>query len=446
MIKYILSSLLVILFSLNSFANDFIQGEGRFYSHNDDSISLIKSQTIHQGFVDVFSKEFDSMGLNKDLFWQKFEEKFKVRFESIENSLKAKYKIDTELETAKLKADYQKELRIKRLEAKEKFGSLHKVIQSYSLKRMSRSQQDPNARYVRLDAKVNRNLLSKIYYNFVRGKKSTDYGSLFLNISYKLKNASFTDLGVEKEKDFTEVVNNHWLKWFSDNKPGNIANIEILKEDKLSRLQDYLKLPYEKMISDIPEVFVNSLYFDIEITIEKVGENEKFNDYLFSFSGGGYLLDLQGNNILAQMEFDKETKQYRNLKYEKLSTVIANYVYRMPLNDFEILKQKIKDIPPMNSIHRLSLFDYSNMSDIDNFLELIKGRGIKYSLNARLDSIGTNRAEIIIFMDGEMSDLRTLLKDIQSAKSDLSFDFIDTDNVLGIKFNKKVESSTIKNT
>ncbi len=444
MIKYLVQFIMLLCFSFQTLAADVVQGEGRFYAHPDDSLSFIKSQVIHQGFLDVLSKEFDAMGLNKELFWQKYDEKFNASFEPVISALKAKYNIESEEVTKKDKENFEKSLRLKKLVAKKKFGSLNRVIQSYGIKRYTRSQQNPNARYVKLDARVNRVVLSKIYYNYIRGKRSSDYGSLFLNIKYKLKNCNYSDLGVEKEKDFTEVVNNHWLKWFSENKPGNIANIEILKEDKLARLNDYFKLPYERMISEIPEVFVNSLYFNIEIVIEKIGQNEKYNDYEFRFSGGGFLLDLQSNNILAQMEFPFETKQYRKLKYEKLSTVLANYVYRMPFNEFSVLKRKIKDIPPMNSIHRVSLFDFSNMQDIDNFLELIKARGVKNSLNARLESIGTNRAEIVIFMDGEMTELKTLLSSLESAKKDLSFDFIDTDNVLGIKFNK-VEESTEEN-
>jgi hypothetical protein len=443
MIKYIAHIILLFTISTISVASDAVQGEGRFYADQDDSLTFIKSQVIHQGFMDVISKEITSMGLNKDLFWQKYNEQFSTSFEPVVELLKVKYKIGTQEVTKKDKDDYKKTLRLKKLKTKKKFGALNRVIQSYGIKRYSRSQQNPNARYVRLDAKINRVLLSKIYYNYVRGKKTSDYGSLFLNIKYNLKNCNYSDLGVEKEKDFTEVVNNHWLKWFSENKPGNIANIEILKEDKLNRLNDYFKLPYEKMISEIPELFVNSLYFDIEITIEKVGKNEKYNDYKFNFNGGGYLLDLQSNNILASMEFPLETKQYRHLKYEKLSTVLANHVYRMPFNEFSELKKKIKNIAPMNSIHRVSLYDFTNMNDIENFIELIKARGVKNSLNARLDSIGTNRAEIVIFMDGELSEFKTLVKSLESAKKDLSFELIDTDNVLGIKFNKVIEPAAI---
>lgn len=439
-----LISISLMLLSLSAFAQNYIQGEGRFTATNDDKLDFVKKQVTHQGFLDVISKELESMGLNKDLFWQKYNDKFNNTFDSIDNSLKDRFKISSGEATQKQKEIYAKQKRFKKLKLQLRFGNLQRVIQSYVIKRYSRSQQNPNSRYIRLEAKVNRNLLSKIYYNYIRGKRSSDYGSLFLNIKYNLVKTSYSDLGVEKGKDFTSVVNGEWLKWFSQNKPANIANIQILEEDKLNRLQNYFKLPYERMMQEIPEVFVNSLYLELIINIEKVGENEKFKEYEFNFSGGGYLLDLQSNKILSTIDLNKEVKKYRDLDYNKLSTVLANHVYRMPIGQFTNLKSTIKDIPPLNSIHRLSLYDFHNMGEVDELISLVQSKGIKHSLVARLESIGTNRAELVIFMDGELTDLKTLLSSLKSAKKGLTFDLIDTDNILGVKFNKVLEGSDNK--
>ncbi len=425
--------ILLLMLTLNSWAANFVQGEGRFYSTSDDSLSFIKAQVTHNGFLDVISKEFTNMGLNKEVFWKKYNDKFKASFEPVEKALSEKYNIEQKPTPAQ-RQKYNEVLRIKKLKAKRKFGSLARIIQSFVVKRYTRSQQDPNARYMKLEATVNRNLLRTIYYDYIRGKRSSAYGSLFLGIKYNLKNTDYSDLGVAKVDDFTETVNNSWLAWFNKNKPDNIANIEILSEDKQNRLNDYFKLPYEKMISDIPDVFINSLYMKVEITIEKVVANQNLKEYKYNFSGGGYVLDLQANNILMSMNFNNEQKKYNKIKYEDLSTILANHVHRIPIVGFQKLKNKIKTIPPINSIQRVSLFDFSNMNDVDLFLQTIKGRGIKYSLDARLESIGTNRAELVVFMDGELSDLKTLLKGMQSAKNGPKFDFIDTDNILGVKF------------
>ena len=432
MLKFLVMGL---VFVQVAFASNFIHGEGSFYAIEEDSLGFVKEQLKHRGFVDVITKELKAMGLNDQLFWQKFDGEFDQSFARVDSALRQKYQMDAKPSKDQWEA-YQKISRQKRLQMKKDFGRLNRVIQSYSIKKISRSAQNPKNRYIKLDAKVDRNLLGKIYYQFVRGKRSTDYGTLYIHVDYNLKNLTFAELGVMNDKDFTDVVNNHWLKWFSENKPKNIANVEILDSDKLKRLQDYFKLPYEKMMTDIPELFVNSLYLRIEINLEKIKRDEKFNQYVFGYDGGMFLQDLQNAQVLSSFEFEKQTKSYPLVQDNNISSLVANYVYRMPFGHFSRLNDVIKGIPPMTGIQRVALFDYSNINDVYKLMSLMETQGIKYSLKPRLESIGNGKAELVLFYDGQLPELKTMIKGLQSAKSSLSFDFIDTDTVIGIKFNK----------
>lgn len=423
------------------YASNFVEGEGQFYATDDDSLSFVKEQLKHNGFVDIITKELKGMGLNEQLFWQKYDSEFSGTFDRVDAALRQKYKMD-EKPTRDQREAYKKTSRQKKLQMQRSFGRLNRVIQSYSIKKMSRSAQNPKSRYIKMDAKVDRSLLGKIYYQFVRGKRSTDYGTLFIHIDYNLKNLAFAEIGVMNDKDFTDVVGNHWLKWFSENKPKNIANVEILDAGKYKQLQEYFKLPYEKMISDIPELFVNSLYLRIEINIEKVKKDEKFNKYVFAYDGGMFLQDLQNAQMLSSFQFDKEVKSYPLVEDRNISSLVANYVYRMPFGHFSRLNNVIKGIPPMTGIQRVALFEYGNIKDVYSLMDLLVNKGIKYSLKPRLESIGNGRAELVLFYDGQLPELKAMIQGLQSAKSGLSFDFIDTDSVLGIKFNKLEDQET----
>lgn len=418
------------------YAAAFVEGRGSFYATDDDSLGFVKEQLKHNGFVNIITKELESMGLNQDLFWQKYEEEFKTSFERVDEALKAKYQIG-QPDTKQTSIDtYERLKRSKQLTMRRNFARLNRVIQSYSIKKISRSPQNPNSRNIQMEAKVDRNLLGKIYYQFVRGKRQSDYGTLYIDVEYNLKNLAFAELGVMNDKDFTEVVNNHWLTWFSQNKPKNIANVEILSGSKKSKLQDYFKLPYEKMISDIPELFVNSLYLKIEINMEKIKKDDKFNRYVFAYDGGMFLQDLQNAQVLSSFQFEREIKSYPLVDKKNISSLVANYVYRMPFGQFSRLNDVIRGIPPMSNIQRVALFDYANINDVYGLMELLVNRGIKYSLKPRLESLGNGRAELVLFYDGQLTELKTMIQGLKSAKSSLSFDFIDTDSVIGIKFNK----------
>ena len=61
-------------------ANKKIVAKGKFYAKEEDTVSFIKSQLLYNSLVSVFDQEFKRMGLNGDLFWTKFEEKFDKYF------------------------------------------------------------------------------------------------------------------------------------------------------------------------------------------------------------------------------------------------------------------------------------------------------------------------------------------------------------------------------
>ncbi|MBC76319.1 MAG: hypothetical protein CME64_09915 [Halobacteriovoraceae bacterium] len=432
MLRYFVA---LLIFTQVSFAADAVTGKGSFVATSDDSLSFVNEQLKHEGFADIVGKVLDEMGLNSQLFWQKYNEDFDQAFERVESVLRQKYQMDDNPSAKQVEA-FRRVARERRLKMRRNFGGLDRVVQSYSIKKISRSAQNPKARFIRLKGKVDKNLLGKIYYQFVRGKKSTEYGTLYIHVDYNLKNLTFAELGVGNDKDFTEVVNNHWLKWFSQNKPKNIANVEILNSDKLKRLQDYFKLPYEQMMSSIPELFVNSLYLRIEVNMEKVKKDAKFNQYVFAYDGGLFLQALQNAQILSSFQFDRQVKSYPLVEQSNISSLVANYVYRMPFEHFAKLNGVIKAIPPMTSIQRLALYEYNNIGDVYELMKLMENKGIKYSLKPRLESIGNGRAELVVFYDGGLTQLKSMLKDMQAAKTSLSFDFIDTDTVIGIKFNK----------
>jgi hypothetical protein len=438
-----LKFLVLLVLSFNIFASENIKGEGKFYSSDEDSLSFIKEELTFLGFIDVISKRLEENGLNKELFWQKYEEKFAKRFEIIEESYRKKYNID-EKPTAQEKENFTKTLRKRKLLEKRKFGNLQRVIQSYSIEKTSRSAQNPQIRYIKLQAKVNDQVLNKIYYEFVQGKKTGDYGTLYVHVEFNLKNATYTDLGISSEKDFVNAVSNAWLRSFEKNKPSNIQAIEILEGSRLKALNEYLKLPYERMIQEIPDDFKNSLYLKVDIDIEKLNYEKAVEKYVFKYDGGLFLQDLQNLQILSSDHFKTKQKEFTlSVTSSSLGTLLATDITYIPQAAFSDIQSKIKNIPPMTTIQRIALYDFKNIASVYDLIESIKAQGIKYSLKAKLESIGKERAEIIVFYDGVEANLKEILSGIKPAKNGQTYDVIDSDTVLGIKFNKLGESETL---
>ena len=313
MLKYIW--LLILLFTHLSIAqSQAVLGEGSFLAKNSDGLQFIKEQLIYEAMKDIITKELKTLNLNPELFWQKYNDSLDYSLKPVDESLKRRFGVGTSKENSKDLEKYTDAMRLKRLKARLKYSGLNGVMTSYSIKRMSRSAQNSNSRFIRLEAKINRSYLSKIYFRFVQGKKSSEYGGLYIQTQYELRNFSYTDLGVENEKDFTSVINEHWISWFSKNKPTNIANIEILNEDKEAKLKDFQSLPVEKQFESVPEVFENSLLLHVKLILDLKNYSTALKEHEFSFKGYIYLQDLQTGKVLMQGSIPTDLQKYRNLK------------------------------------------------------------------------------------------------------------------------------------
>ena len=98
-----------------------------------------------------------------------------------------------------------------------------------------------------------------------------------------MNNLSFTELGIENEKDFEGEISKSWLTWLSQHKPVNVSTVQLLDDEKSDRLIEYLKIPADQVLTNVPEVFESSLLFDIEMEIIKREFDENLNSYKFPY-------------------------------------------------------------------------------------------------------------------------------------------------------------------
>lgn len=427
--------ILLFVFSYNVFAQDqFILGEGRFLSIKEDSLTFVKQQLLHIAIEDIVSKELVEIGFNKDLFWKKFNDKFDESYLVDKEKIDLKYKIkEGSLSEDKLNR-YRNSLRYTKLNKRRKFGGLSKIVQRYEIKRMSRSPQNPHSRYLSIEAKIDRDALTKIYFRFVSGKKSSNFGNLYVKAEYELVNCSYSNLGVDTKSDFTNVIMKNWLDWFSKNKPTNMSNVLELEDDLRGKYKDYLKIPIHNLEEEIPDEFQNSLLVVIKIKINRIKENNLFKEYVYSFSGGGYLKDLSSGKIIYETKIPEIKKHYTNLAFKELSSTLANIVYRIPFSFFVEVKDKVKVSNNANRIMNLKILNYKNMTEIVSLLDILKSRGLKLSLDAEIASFSREEATALLYYDGQSKDVKKLLENLKQVKNIPQFNLIDSDSALSIQF------------
>jgi hypothetical protein len=284
-----------------------------------------------------------------------------------------------------------------------------------------------------IEGKVNSKLLNKIYYQYVHGKKEVGEGKLYLDINYELSKMNFSDLGVSNDSDFIEVVNEYWIKWFKDNLPQNVSEVIVVDSSIKEDLDTYFKIPKENLATDIPDEFRNSLLLNVSTVIINKNMNKGKFEYSFEFSGGMFLMNLQTSKVITSKTLDSSIKNYRLTSSEGLSSLVANHVYRIPLPYFPGIKRIIKDLNPASKITSLRVLDAKNIKQIQSLKDLLISRLVKYSLSLEVESFSRGIAIMNLVFDGNRTELIRSIESLKAAKSDVTFDVIESDSLIGIK-------------
>ena len=148
--------------------SQYINGEGHFTSEEGDSLNFIRNQLLSSAFKDILSKELKNLGLDADLFWLRYDQKFNQSFEPTKEKLEKQY-------GAQKRKEFKKALRIKRRVAQRNYANIHRAIGQYSVKKTSRSPRFPKSHTISVQAKVNRSVLHRIYLNFTTEAKRNQF-------------------------------------------------------------------------------------------------------------------------------------------------------------------------------------------------------------------------------------------------------------------------------
>lgn len=453
--------LILMTFSFHLVAADrYINAEGRFWAKDDDNLVFVKNQLLYNAFVEVISKELKAANLDAESFWQKYDQKFNESFKSTEEKLAKKYGLTGDEANQDIsqpkKEEYLQELRRVKLEKKRNYGSIQKLIRSFAIKKMSRSPQYPQSRFISIEAKVDKVSLNKVYYRFMREKQNVSFESMYLYFDYNLKDASWSDLGVDSKATFVNVVNDSWEKWFQDNRPSNVKDVYLLSEAESKELDRHFSIAKDLLGAQVNSKFRDSIALIVRINISKKSGRADLKTTVFGYDIGLALYDLSTNTILDKADINGGEKTYGAEVSSDLSNLIANYLYRVPLSEFGQLAKKVADVQPPSQIRKISLSSFKNMEQVFRFGDFLEENGVKLRLKTELGEFSANESTLIVYFNGDETNLINYINSIKSQlnNTDMSFDIPDANNPLGLSFVKLkdlpsksgVESSTSKDT
>lgn len=417
--------LLTSLFNGPVLAQDMIEGEGRFQSTQDDSLTFVRNQLLYQAYRDVLSKEMKSLGLDARAFWQKYEERFQNSFDTVRGELVEKYKVTSGDANARQKLEYERALRSRELNARSRFGNIARAIESYSIKNMSRSAQAAQSRFLTLQARVNRRMLNSVYNEFMREGKGRYFSQVIITPEFQLKEGSWTDLGVETESELTGVVKQHWMTWFKNNLTRFVHHPELGDREMEKKIEEYMRLSPDIFSSDsqsleseseemerennqpfkrdMTSTLSNSLWLKLQLSLAKVRENLVLQNRTLRYSGEMILIDLKTKQIIHAQDFAPEEHTYTFEDNHALSSNIASFLYRMPVAEFEKIAKIMQQMDSRAQMVKLTLSNMKSIEDFYQFRDVLVKKGVTEDFGPKLIEYNGAQATVELYFKGERS-------------------------------------------
>jgi len=414
-----------------------INGNGRFYSKDDDSLSFIKNQLLSNAFRDVFTKEMKGLGLDTDKFWRRYEEKFQEYFDKVKIGLMAKYEVTKE--NAAKNINYQKAFRHQRLRMKARYGRIGRAIVQHSIKKMSRSPQVPNSRYIRIEAKVNRRELHKIYLTFTSDQMEKHYSSVYVTTDFFLIDTSWSEIGIEVETDFTDVLKNNWKDQIAKALSKKVDRVVFVDATQTNEIKKFSGLSLEavqqvkKAVNDeamqaettsientkeisqsiaVSNDYASALWLQLKFQIKKTLDNKDAQRRDFEISGDLYLQDLGSQKIVYFKDYEAILKNYSYRDPKEMSNGIANTVYQIPMSSFKSFARSIGMAKRGLKKVTLEVSEYTNMADLLNLIKFLGNKGVTKQFNPMIKSFGPSSAKIDLEYSGNDQDMVTMLKSL----------------------------------
>ena len=395
-----------------------ISGEGRFYAVEDDSVKFIKKQLLSSAYRDIISQEMQAMGLDHEFFWKNYDQKFDDYFAPIQESLKKKYANEEGEVLENRREDYQKALRVKRLTLKANFGRLSRVISSYSVKKMSRSTQMANSRYIVVSAKVDRKELTKIFDRFTKVNNVRHFKTLYVGVNFVLNSLSWSDLGVDVETDFTKVVVEHWIRKLEEVLDASVEQIVFADKAKVETIQAELNRPGEggSSVFSSFQTVDNELWLMGEVMVALGENNTLLEKRGYSFSGGVLLYDLNKKERLGHFDFVPEKTSFSTRDKHQLSSHLASLVYRLPLVFFQDVKKTLSRLRADKQVGLIEVAGVKNLSEAYHFAGLLEKKGVIYGITPQIKKVDIKKTQLLISYNGKKEALSDFLRSLNGQK------------------------------
>ena len=387
-------------------ARSFTKGQSLFRVEADDSLSIIKDRLVYLATRDIISQELQSMGFDSTLFWRRYELALKEKLDPIKQSLQKAY--------GSKQSIYQKAWRAKRFKEEKNFVNLLKMLDSYKVARVRPSSRDPNVRYLKMEGKVNRSRLKRMYFRFVKNVENRIIDNIYWTFDLSLSQGDWRQLGVAKKEDIIAPLNESFLDKLEKVFGRVDQNIIITDPINFERIQNHLRLS-ESELGDLRntetqmDALINSVWIHVKFNVALLTKIEELGRKTMESYGDFIVTELRYNRPIYLSKIKLKKSRIPSLDGQHLTNKVASRIFQRIVPEFVPAKGELAKLAKDINRTPLRIVGHQNYIELQQVRNLLAQMGEKYRLKTHLDYFSLKEAQIILEYMGSPDDLRKIL-------------------------------------
>jgi hypothetical protein len=239
----------------------------------------------------------------------------------------------------------------------------------------------------------------------------------------------WSDLGLERESQFTTPLLKSWEKWLSEHHPKSVGEIRICEGECLAYHSQWEEKLPEDLIAHPAPGYENILWLKVSLTLRRTLKN---NVQGYSWEGRALLLDGNTKKSLASFTLPREQKEWPNRPQNEINSGLVTRVYKTPLGAFPALIQKVENLLPLNRVIRLTISGHKHLGDVMKLVELLHSRGSSLGLQIEMGEFGSQEAVMKVYYRGEEKSFTDLLSQVKELKSSYNYSLVNEVTGTGI--------------
>lgn len=356
----------------------------------------------------LIKDKMTSLGLDVVSYESAFDKKFLSWFSEVETKRRAEWKDKPNLE--ELIAE-------EKIKGRQSYAGWIKLLKQYSIKKFSADPVEVNKWELILDAQVDARLLALHHQRMLEEEKT--FRKLLVRVNFSTQNFSWTDLELSGSQEFSQAVENEWLKWFESNSPQDVQEVMLCDEICQTALQAWEVHDEKAMKSFVSPELVGSLLLTVNINLEKDLIKSTHNETKMKYSGGVILHDLNTKRVLFWADLPKEVQGLKSADQKAFNSLLASYAYKYPLPQLTAAKNQVGRSVSLTNSMTVKLMNASHLGQVMKFLNWMRVKGVSIQAQGKLDSFSQSEARILFFFRGTENKFKALVSSSSELESEL---------------------------